>query len=128
MTISLCYFAGPRDDTRADGNTMPNLLVSRYSIPIRDERLRKGKSMMINRRRLLQIATGAIVLPSLAGAARGHAYPARPVKIVVPVQPGGANDTATRLVAQKLSESLGQQFFVENMVGAGGNIAMGAIA
>ena len=46
----------------------------------------------------------------------------------MPVGAGGANDTSTRLVAQKLSEALGQQFYVENMVGAGGNIAMGAVA
>jgi tripartite-type tricarboxylate transporter receptor subunit TctC len=84
--------------------------------------------MMFNRRRVLQIGAGAIAPPLLCGAARGQAYPSRPVKIVVPVQAGGANDTATRLVVQKVSESLGQQFFVENMVGAGGNIAMGAIA
>jgi tripartite-type tricarboxylate transporter receptor subunit TctC len=46
----------------------------------------------------------------------------------VPVAPGGANDTATRLVMQHVSESLGQQFYVENQPGAGGNIAMGQAA
>jgi tripartite-type tricarboxylate transporter receptor subunit TctC len=49
------------------------------------------------------------------------------VKIVVPVGAGGANDTSTRLIAQKLSESLKQNFFVENIVGAGGNIGMGQV-
>ena len=53
-----------------------------------------------------------------------QAYPSRSVRVVVPVGAGGANDTSTRLIAQKLSESLRQQFYVENIVGAGGNIGM----
>jgi tripartite-type tricarboxylate transporter receptor subunit TctC len=51
-------------------------------------------------------------------------YPARPVRVVVPVAAGGANDTTARLFAQKLSENLGQQFYVENMPGAGGNLGI----
>jgi tripartite-type tricarboxylate transporter receptor subunit TctC len=83
---------------------------------------------MIARRRLLGLATGALALPALGRGAFAQAYPSRPVKIFVPVGAGGANDTATRLIAQKISESLGQQFYVENLVGAGGNIAMGTAA
>ena len=61
-----------------------------------------------------------------AGAAQ--AYPSRPVRVLVPVAPGGANDTTARLFAQKLSEHLGQQFYVEHLPGAGGNLAIGNAA
>ena len=79
--------------------------------------------MLLVRRRFLQAATAALSLP-FAGVARAQAYPSRSVRVIVPVGAGGANDTATRLMAQKLSESLKQQFYVENIVGAGGNIGM----
>jgi tripartite-type tricarboxylate transporter receptor subunit TctC len=84
--------------------------------------------MSIARREFMSLAAGAVALPALSRGAMAQAYPARPVKILVPVGAGGANDTSTRLIAQKLSESLGQNFYVENLVGAGGNIAMGAAA
>jgi tripartite-type tricarboxylate transporter receptor subunit TctC len=84
--------------------------------------------MAIARRRFLSAAGGALALSALEPDAFAQNYPARPVKILVPVGAGGANDTSTRLIAQKLSESLGQQFYVENLVGAGGNIAMAAAA
>src|SRR6476659_7329006 len=63
------------------------------------------------------------VVPSLA-----QGYPNRPVRVVVGFPPGGPTDVIARLVAQKLSDSLGQQFFVENIGGAGGNIASGQVA
>src|SRR6187402_3776664 len=59
-------------------------------------------------------------------AAQG--YPNRPVRVVVGFPAGGPTDVIARLVAQKLSDNLGQQFFVENIGGAGGNTAAGQVA
>jgi tripartite-type tricarboxylate transporter receptor subunit TctC len=78
--------------------------------------------------RMLHWILAAVLL--LAGVAPSWAqgYPNRPVRVVVGFPPGGPTDVIARLVSQKLSESLGQQFFVENMSGAGGNIASGQVA
>jgi tripartite-type tricarboxylate transporter receptor subunit TctC len=84
--------------------------------------------MRFVRRDFLRLSAGAAAFSLLNVPARAQAYPARPVKVVVPVAPGGANDTTARLVAQKLSDHLGQQFYCENQVGAGGNIAFAATA
>src|SRR6187549_4191165 len=62
------------------------------------------------------------ILPAAAG------YPDHPVKIVVPFAPAGPTDVMARLIAQKLSESLKQQFYIENHPGAGGNIGMTQVA
>jgi tripartite-type tricarboxylate transporter receptor subunit TctC len=84
----------------------------------------EGLIMSLARRQFLQAAAGAAVSMPFAGVASAQAYPSRSVRVIVPVGAGGANDTSTRLIAQKLSETLKQQFYVENIVGAGGNIGM----
>jgi tripartite-type tricarboxylate transporter receptor subunit TctC len=76
--------------------------------------------------RLLATCAGLL----LAGTclAQTSSYPDRPVKIIVPFAPAGPTDVAARLIAQKLSETLKQQFFIENQAGAGGNLGMGNAA
>ena len=64
----------------------------------------------------------------LASAAAAQDYPTRPVTLVVPQAAGGANDILGRILAQQLSRRFGQQFVVENRVGAGGNIGTAAVA
>ncbi|CAL8972307.1 hypothetical protein RHODGE_RHODGE_03178 [Rhodoplanes serenus] len=71
-------------------------------------------------------AAAAGLRPSAPALAQG--YPDRPVKILVPFAAGGPTDIIARLVATKLSDNLGKQFYVENMGGAGGNIGMAAAA
>jgi tripartite-type tricarboxylate transporter receptor subunit TctC len=72
----------------------------------------------------------AVASAALAFALPVHAqdYPNRPVKVIVPFSPGGAVDGPTRIVAQKLSERLGQQVVVENKPGAGATLGAGEVA
>ncbi len=87
---------------------------------------------MLSRIRLSCI-TIAIALPAFciaAGAAQSaeSAYPTRPVRLVVPFSPGGGVDTTARIIAPKLSESMGQNWVVDNRAGAAGNIASEIVA
>ena len=70
----------------------------------------------------------ALVALALAGPALAQQYPNKTVRIVIPFPPAGQTDIAGRLIAQKLSEKLGQQFYIENIAGAGGNMGMGQAA
>jgi tripartite-type tricarboxylate transporter receptor subunit TctC len=83
--------------------------------------------MKRGRRAFLELTAGA-VLPGAVRIAVAQAYPARPVRIIVGVAAGGANDTVARLLAQWLSQRLGQQFVVENRPGAGGSLGAEAAA
>ena len=69
------------------------------------------------------VAAGlGVVLIQNAAAQDAAAYPSRPVRWVVPFPPGASNDITARLLAQKLSDSMGQQFIIDNRPGAGGSI------
>ena len=80
-----------------------------------------------HRRQFLHLAAGAAALPAVPRFARAQAYPSRPVKIIVGQAAGSASDIIARLIAQFLSEKLGQQFVVEVRAGAAGNIATEAV-
>ena len=84
--------------------------------------------MKLPRRQLLHLAAGAAALPVVSRFAWAQAYPTRPVRRIVGFSPGGSADIHTRLIAQWLSERLGQQFIIENRPGAGANIALQAAA
>ena len=83
--------------------------------------------MTIFRRQFLSLATGAAALPLVSQRAFAQSYPARPVRIIVPVAPGGALDIIARLMGQWLSERLGQTFVIENRPGGGTNIGVEAV-
>lgn len=74
--------------------------------------------------RALALAAALLV----SGQAFAEKYPDKPVKIIIPFPAGGVTDIAGRMIAQKLSEHLGQQFYIENVPGAGGNLGMAQVA
>ena len=80
------------------------------------------------RRDVLKLIGAAAVLPALSRAAAAQTYPDRPVRIICGFPPGGISDTYARLMAQWLSQQLGQQFIVENRPGAGATLAAEAVA
>ena len=75
-----------------------------------------------HRRNFLHLAAGVAALPAVSRFARAQSYPARPVRIIVPIAAGGGTDIVARLISQWLSERLGQPVVIENRPGAGTNI------
>jgi tripartite-type tricarboxylate transporter receptor subunit TctC len=84
--------------------------------------------MKIPRRKVLHLAAGAIALPAVSRFAWGQAYPTRPVTLIVFVPAGGTPDIIARLVGQAMSQRLGQSVVIDNRPGAGGNLALQAVA
>jgi tripartite-type tricarboxylate transporter receptor subunit TctC len=78
--------------------------------------------------RVLLLGVSCFTVLGISGAAFAEQYPSKPVKIIIPFPAGGVTDIAGRLIAQRLSEKLGQQFFIENVGGAGGNLGMAQVA
>src|SRR5580658_3870666 len=76
-----------------------------------------------HRRAFLHLATGSVALAATSRLASALDYPTRPVRMIVGLAAGGPTDLVARLVAQWLSEHLGNQFVVENRTGAGGTLA-----
>ena len=74
------------------------------------------------RRRFLHLLASAAALSAASGGARAQTWPTRPVRVIVPFQPGGSTDIFARLAAQKLTEHFGKQFYIENIAGATGNV------
>jgi tripartite-type tricarboxylate transporter receptor subunit TctC len=84
--------------------------------------------MALPRRTFLHLAGAAAAVPALPRMASAQAYPTRPVRLIVGFAPAGPTDVFARLIAQKLGESFGKQFYVDNIVGGSGNVATGQAA
>jgi len=87
-----------------------------------------GSIMTLPRRRLLQVAGAAAVLPALSRRAAALDYPTRPIVVIVPFPAGGPVDALARLLAEPMQAALGQPLVVENAGGAGGSIGAGRVA
>jgi tripartite-type tricarboxylate transporter receptor subunit TctC len=84
-------------------------------------------AMKIPRRRFLHLAAGAAAMPAFSRIASAQAYPARPIRLVIPFPPGGSNDAVGRPWAEKVKPSLGT-VVVENIGGASGALGAAAVA
>ena len=84
--------------------------------------------MKLVRRRFMQLVAGAAAFPALSPTARAEAYPSRPVHMILGFPAGGSSDAIGRMMAQRLSERLGQPFIFDNRPGAGSNIGTEMVA
>src|SRR6516164_5453199 len=98
------------------------LVTTRVRISSRTTKIRKESDMFSRRAAIGLMATGMSSLLVSARRAAAADYPTRPIRFLVAYSPGGATDIIARLIGQRLSERLGQQFVIENKPGAGNNI------
>jgi tripartite-type tricarboxylate transporter receptor subunit TctC len=89
---------------------------------------RQGEVHVLSRLAAGMLCAAFAALPLPAAAQSADSFPTRPIKMLVPYAPGGATDIIARIVAAKLTESLGQSVLVENRPGASGNLALEAVA
>src|SRR4051812_10480991 len=87
----------------------------------------KRTSMTFPRRQFLRLAGAAVALPAVSRIARAQAYPSRQIRLIIGYPPGGSADITARLIAQWLTERLGQSVIVEGRPGGGTNIATEAV-
>jgi tripartite-type tricarboxylate transporter receptor subunit TctC len=85
------------------------------------------KSWEDNVKAVFQLLAGMAALLT-ATAAQAQNYPTKGARIIVNAAPGGPSDIMARIIAQKMSETWGQQFIVENIPAGGGNVALGQVA
>ncbi len=83
-----------------------------------------GETMLFSRRHFVQLAGAATAVPALPHIGRALDYPTRPVRFIVPLAPGGGLDFVARLTSEYMSRAIGQQFYIENKLGAGGMIGI----
>ena len=79
--------------------------------------------------RAARLFAGAVTgVLCVAGMAWSQNYPVKPVRVIVPFPPGGANDISARIILPKVSEQMGQSFVIENRSGAGGTTGTAVVA
>src|SRR5271170_7484334 len=81
--------------------------------------------MKLPRRLFLHLAAGAAALPAASRSVWAQTYPTRPITMIVPFPPGGANDLLGRIIAERMRGILGQSIIIENIGGAAGSIGVG---
>src|SRR5262249_43807609 len=124
--------AEPRQAVRGDGRDLARELPAEelpHGLPHPARILHAARAAVpgLAMRALLAVVLGLLVGTEATSAA-AQSYPNRPVRMVIPLSPGGTTDVPGRIIAQKMSETLGQQFFVENRAGAGGTIGSDFVA